>query len=298
MDTITVDLASDAEARACLALLPEARGAGAELLIARCDGVLAGAAAIGWQSWSRPSGFPTQIHVVPSHRRLGVGRRLLAAAADLAREETDGLWSFAPSPDDAPAAAFMTACGCRRMKRRHHFEGDLGALLADITPLLDRLRRRPAFQAPAIVPLAEAPLDEIAWLVSRELGGGPMGAMARLRHETRAGSADRSQAAITQGEVAGVILWRRDADDGATVSARVVGARWRGGPVNLLLLEAGLRAGQAEGVARVRFHCDEDVVDTLALARRAQAREVSVTASWYYPFDGDSRPSSLRPRTA
>jgi hypothetical protein len=180
----------------------------------------------------------------------------------------------------------MAACGFEARSRRHHFEGEVQALLDNITPLLERLRRRAAFEAPAIVPLAQAPLEELGWLVSRELGGGPMGALARLRRLTRPGSGalDRSQVAMIDEEVAGVILWRLEADGAAAVEARVVASRWRGGPINLLLLEAGLLGGKAQGVTRVRFHCDDGVADTLSLARRARAEELSVLTSYYYRF--------------
>ncbi|MBV8681851.1 MAG: GNAT family N-acetyltransferase, partial [Caulobacteraceae bacterium] len=122
INKIDVALASDQDARACLALLPEVAGAPVELLIARRGGELAGAAAISWQSWTTPAGFPVLIHVIPDHRRLGVGRRLLEVSAELAAEETDGLWSFSPVAGESEAARFMESCGFTPFRRKHHFE--------------------------------------------------------------------------------------------------------------------------------------------------------------------------------
>jgi GNAT superfamily N-acetyltransferase len=278
MAEITVSLASDQEARACLALLGEVRGAPVELLIARRRGALAGAAAVSWQSWLTPAGFPTTIEVVPDARRLGVGRRLLEAAADLAAEETDGLWTFGPVADDGDAAKFMAACGFSRLRRQLFFQAPIESLLGNITPLLNRLRRRTgAGPPPRIVDLALAQADQVARLVAREIGGPQPTPEARAAHRMRREGAgrDRSQAAVVGDAVAGVILWEIAADGVAVVEARVVGPPWRGGPVNLMLLEAGLLRGQAEGLSEVRFHCDESVKDTLALARRARAAEVA-----------------------
>ena len=288
MEEITVSLANDQEARACLALLPEVRGASVELLIARRGGALAGAAAIFWQSWATPAGFPVTIQVVPAERRRGVARRLLAAAAELAAGETDGLWSFDAIDEADDAACFMQAQGFRRERRQHYFQARIDALLENISPLLARLRRREgAGTAPLIVPLGEAPLDEIGWLVSSELGGGPFSAQARMRSQTAPESRvkDRSQVAMVGEKVAGVILWRIDVDEVAVVDARVVAAPWRGGAINLTLLEAGLLRGKEEGLLDVRFHCDEAVRDTISLARRAQAREIAKKATWYLPFE-------------
>jgi GNAT superfamily N-acetyltransferase len=288
MEGITVAVAKDHEARACLALLPEARDRSTDLLIARLGGAFAGAAALSWGNWTLPAGFPLTLHVVPDVRRRGVGRALLAAAADLAVPETDGLWTFQPLPESGEAAAFLRACGFSPRRRQHVFEGHVEALLANITPLLTRLMRRagPAAEA-RIAPLAEASVDDVGWLVSGALeGAAPFAISAWMRHQIALGegSLDRSQVALIEGKAAGVILWRLDKGV-AAVDARVVAAPWRGGPINLRLLEAGLLRCRAEGIETLRFQCDDTIKDTISLARRAQAKEISTTANWYYPFD-------------
>jgi GNAT superfamily N-acetyltransferase len=293
MEDVTVTVASDAEARACLALLPEVRGGTVELLIARRRGELAGAAAVFWRSWRRPSGFPLTLRVVPDARRRGVGRRLLAAAAGLAEAETDGLWSYEAVAEESEAARFMAAYGFTAHHRELHFQGTVEALLHDIAPLAARLRGRGGAASRArIVPLSLAPLEEIGWLVSAELGGGPARALARLRRRTvtDAESRDRSHVVMIDDSVAGAMLWGVAPDGVAAVEARVVAPGWRGGPINLVLLEAGLLRCQAEGVTRMRFHCDDTVRDTISLARRAAAQEIAARTSYYYEF-ADDRPS-------
>jgi hypothetical protein len=233
-------------------------------------------------------GLPVSVHVVPTERRRGVARRLLEAAADLSSEETDGLWTFNAYDEDDVATLFVEASGFQRQRRVHYFQARIDDLLGNIGPLLARSRRRGAGAAPLIIePLGDAPLDEIGWLVSAELGGGPAAAAARMRAQTAPDSRvnDRSQVARAGDAVAGVILWRIDPDDVAVVDARVVAAPWRGGATNLSLLEAGLLRGKAEGLTEVRFHCDDTIRDTLSLARRAQAREIAVKSTWWLPFD-------------
>ncbi|HEX4740966.1 MAG TPA: GNAT family N-acetyltransferase [Caulobacteraceae bacterium] len=276
MQEINVTRATDAEARACLALLPELAGGQPELLIARRGGDLAGAAGLVWRVRPDPRGFPLSIHVVPTHRRLGVGRRLLAAAADMAANETEGLWSRMTLDDDAPAVGFLRACGFTPRRQRLDFEAPVEALLSHLRPLLDRLRRRGLGGEATIVPLAEAPREDVAWLVTAELGGDPLRVAASVGHEHVEG-----MVALIDGRAAGAILWRRDGDL-AKVEARVVAAAHRGGPLNLLLLEAGLLAGAGRGVTRLSFYCDDTVRDTLKLAQRCAATQTSVGSLYYY----------------
>jgi hypothetical protein len=143
-----------------------------------------------------------------------------------------------------------------------------------------------------IVPLALAPADEIAWMVAHDLGGGPVDAERRIRARAamapeaggEARGLDRSQVILREGHAAGVIIWRVTDDGAAMVDARIVARRWRGGPLNLMLLEAGLSRGKAEGLTRVRFYCDDTVPDTLRLARRCDAVETRTLRHFYYPI--------------
>jgi GNAT superfamily N-acetyltransferase len=286
--SIRVDRANEAEAPACLALLPEARGLAVQLLIARRDDAIAGAGAILWRSWSAPYGFPLWLHVLPAHRAAGVGQALLAGAGALARRETRGLWSATPVPEGGPAARFLTACGFIAMRRERHFQMRGEVLLNHLAPMTDRLRARGRIPAQStITPLAQARLDEIGWLVSEQFGGGPVRALHGLRRRATMGpghEGDRSIVALHRGEIAGVMLWRI-VEGVAVVDARIVAPRWRGAWPNLVLLEATLRRAAAEGVAEFRFYCDESVEDTLKLAKRSGAEQVAAHIAYYYALN-------------
>jgi GNAT superfamily N-acetyltransferase len=274
-----IDLATESEAPAALALVPESRGLPCEWLIARVDGQLAGAAAIAWRAWGSPGGFPATIQVIPEMRRRGVGKALVAAAMELSAADADGLWSLGMHPTEGAVTDFLAACGFAPRRRQLRFEASFQALLDNVSSLAGRARK----SLPAethIVPLSEAPLEEAGWLLSREFGGGPFRALHGLKRRAAGDKDDRSQAMMVGVDLAGLILWRV-ADGVAQVEARVVAPAWRGGRTNLMLLEAGLVAGLAEGLTRMRFHCDETVRDTISLARRCGADELASGAYYY-----------------
>ena len=286
MDDIIVTLPPETEAAACLALLPEAVNSPVELLIAKRGYAVVGAAAIWWRNDSDPAGFPLAIHVLAPERRRGIGRWLLEAAIDLALDDALGFWSRSAAMDGAPDAAFLAACGFQPRRREHHFEAAIDALLADVGPKARRLRDRGRVPDDVrIVPLAEAPLEEVGHLLSRELGSVPARVLERLRRRADAPEdiADRSRVAIRNGQVEGAILWKIQ-DGVAIVEARVVHPRNRGGWLNVVLLEDGLVRGKAEGLERLRFHCDETVRDTLSLAKRCDAVEAEPRAYFYLGF--------------
>jgi len=284
MPTIAVKLAPESEVAACAALLPEVNSPKAEFLIARCDGAFAGAAAVAWESWTQPAGFPLWIQVLPAFRRKGVGRALVEAAAEFIQGETGGLWSHEALRDDSSATAFLQACGFQNLRRQHHFIADIDPLMANIEPSLARLRQRDRIPSDArVVPLAEAPIDKVGWLVSAELGSGPLRVIERLRHAAAAGATsrrERSIVAMEGSDVTGVLICSVK-DSVGVVDAWVTAPGWRGGWTNLLLLEAILSQGKADGYDAFRFHCDETVKDTMKLARRSGASETATLSLFY-----------------
>ncbi|MGH6992397.1 MAG: hypothetical protein ACRED8_07660 [Caulobacteraceae bacterium] len=285
MEAVRVERARESEAACCLALLPEAHGLPAVFGIARRGGEFAGAAAISWRSWQDPPGLPVAIQVIPRHRRAGVGQALFSWCADLIAGEADGLWSFAAMPLAGETAGFLWSMGFRPEKAIRYFCGGIARLLADLAPLAERLRsRRRVPPGLAFAPLSEDLAEEVGWMVSRELGGGPISALHRLRRRAASGppdGPDRSQVVLVDGAVAGAVIWRID-EGAAIVDARVVAPPWRGSALNLLMMEANLRSGLAEGLSEIRFYCEAENRDTISLAERCGAAEQPPTALWRY----------------
>jgi hypothetical protein len=199
------------------------------------------------------------------------------------------LWSLAGAPLDSPSARFLEACGFARRSREYHYQVGVESLLADIGPIAERFRARGHIPAAAeILSLSEddAPLDEIAWLVSRELDSNPLVNAQNLRRR-REDHADRSLFARLEGELAGVLLWRI-VDGVAVVDARVVSKRRRSGWANLAMLEKALKRGQTESLQHIHFFCDEAIHDTISLAQRGEGEEFDVKGRYFLDFGGIS----------
>ena len=288
-DHIAIRLASENEAPACLALLSEVRDVPAEFLIARANGEFAGAAAIVWRNWSNPGGFPIHIHVLKAHRGKGMGRALLNHAVSLASGDTDGLWPVKPVPEDSEAAQFMQACGFQLRRKHLFFEAKVENLLSQVSPVVARLRRHKRIPENArIIPLHEAPIDQVGWLVSADFGGAPIQSMAKLQQRlssTGTIKRDCSNIAMLGGEVAGCLIFQieeRGGRDIAVVDVRVVAPEQRNGWASLMTLEAGLLRCQALGVNEFAIDCDDTNRDTLSVSRRSKAIEVKRNALYYY----------------
>lgn len=259
--------ADEAERAACCAFAPEAADPRVVLLVARQDGDFAGVAAIQWESRMSLAGFGLQIRVLPALRRRGIGRALAAAAKAHCRGEAAGLWSARSHRLGTPAAAFLEASGFHAARGHHHFQVALGDFQAQIRPALDRARRREGERAPLrIVTLADAPLREVAWLVTAEFGAGPGGLLGLL---AQARTRDRlSQVALAGDGVAGALLGVAHGDR-VHVDAWVVAPAHRRGVASLALFDAAVDAALAAGIGEITFDCEDTVRDTVRLARRA-----------------------------
>jgi GNAT superfamily N-acetyltransferase len=283
MSSITVAAASEAESAACIALIPQLRRTEAEFLVARRDGALVGAAGVVWRSWQHPAGFPFAVEVIPAARRQGVGRRLAAAAAQMAAGETDGIWSLSSVDESNPAAAFLRACGFEARRRQFHFEIETAAATSNFRAVAQMMRARGRIPADArMIPLAEADMEAVAWLVSAEFSTGPVGLLQRLRQGERGPGFDPARSlALMQGDrLAGVVLCSLEGRV-LEVGARVVAPAWRGRWASVLQLEAIANYAYDDGGEVVRFSCDETVRDTLGVARRSGAAEVAATAHYF-----------------
>ena len=182
MAALKVSAARTDEFAACLALLPEVRDMPVELLAAHREGEIVGAAALGWESWTRPAGFPVAVHVVPGARRSGVGRALIEAALDLIDGETDGLWSLGNLDEESAAASFARACGFKAEKRVLHFHMETRIFHDHLSRIVEHLRRRKRISADArAVALRDADMEGVARLVATELGSSPRRLHARFR---------------------------------------------------------------------------------------------------------------------
>lgn len=290
---IEVRHAVDADMRACRMLLPMAFTAGSapELVVAVRRGAVAaehslvGACALSWCNAPKPEpepgGFPCMLHVVPSHRRRGIGRVLIEAAVAWCRSDTTGLRSWLPVPDASEAAAFLEGVGFGCHHRTLHFETGLAPFHVIVDGLRGRMQRTGRLlQDARIVPLAAAPAWDVAALVAPEFAA-PHAAILRRLSPTALDAFDlqRSVALYVGSDLAGVLIYSWHGGD-VEIEVIVVSPAFRAGAANVLLLEAATRTALDGGAERFRFFCDERTRDTLGLARRAGASPTRIDAEY------------------
>jgi GNAT superfamily N-acetyltransferase len=251
-------------------LLPDAvaAGDGIQCFVAQRDGATVGVAALACRPSRQPDGFPFALSVIEPFRRQGVGRALVGAVADEARRwGMTILWPYF-DVEDGIAAAFLRAVGAVPVKQAFHFEGDASTLHGVVRPIARRLRARLRENA-AIVPLAEAPAEQVAALHRQYLGGSTAVLVARARGEGEtAFSPAHSVALVVDGRVGGAVLYAFEGDI-ARVDAVIVAPPYRRSGATALLMDGALERGLADGPHRIRFWCWEDTHDTMKFARRA-----------------------------
>jgi len=280
--TVVVGSAREDEARACRMLLPAAhRDPEPEVLVARGPGgAILGAAALQWQGWRTPPGFPLLVEVVPSARRRGVGRALVEAAAALATGEAPGLWAWDLLAEASKAARFLAACGFAPRTRVRDYRVEVAAAASVASAVVARLRERGRVPPGArVVPLREADLAAVARLVTWELGTAPTDLRARLAAGTAEFNLDHSLALLAGSHLAGAVLIRWEAEPVA--DAIVVAPAYRGGWANALMLDAITALGRAVGATHFRFIAEQGVRDTVKLASRAGGEVIEERVGYY-----------------
>ena len=272
----TVRLAQDAEARACRLLMPEAFSANyaPELWVA-LDPVgseVVGAGAVGWQPIPPGPGFPVQLHVIPSHRRRGIGSLLLQTIVDACTGHTKRLHSWSNEAEGSPAAAFCTAAGFVPRSRMLEFDADLARFYAMIGPIHGRLAKSGKIASDLrVVPLREASLQHVTQLVSSQFADVPLSTVMALSQGLINYDQDKSAVLLRGNEVKGALLYMWN-DGNPIIDVNVVAPELRRGPANVLLLEAATRNALEGGGISFRFRCEEHVRDTVNLARRSGAK--------------------------
>ena len=284
--SVQVHLARPVDTAAARMMLPEAFTASPApvLFAARKVGVPSplGVAALSCATIGRdPDGFRFALTVAPPYRGRGVGRALLeAVVAECRRWGVRGLWSWQRVADGS-GADFLRALGFERVKRFLHFEADLSRLGPSIRPARDRVARTGGVPANVrVVALPEAPVDAVALLHQRHLGGDPSVLRARIAgHGPDPFCREHSHVLMAGDDVAGTILSSCDGPV-SNVEAYVVDSGWRRSRAGVLLAEATLSGGLATGITHIRFACWEDVQYTMKLAARAGGR-VTATEGQY-----------------
>jgi GNAT superfamily N-acetyltransferase len=290
-ESLEVRRAEDDEARASRLLLSEVFGVGQApdlwVAIDRETSLLVGAAAIGWQPVFEPPGCLLHLHVPAPLRRRGIGRALVEATARACAGQTPCLHSWMAVSDGEAAAAFLSAVGFEPSRRALEFAAT-GSDYAKAKVALDRLAA--AGQIPRgfrVVPLGEAPAEDVARLVAEHFRDAPVAALSGLARGVSSHDREKSVVLLDGDAVRGALIYRWN-DGDPSVDAWVVAPESRGSIASFLLLEAAVRQALESGAQRFRFTCSDDNTNTIGLARRAGATLVASRATYTRRLPGRS----------
>jgi GNAT superfamily N-acetyltransferase len=221
--------------------------------------------------------FGVRLRVVRTRRRAGIGRRLLDAVREqAAAHRCPNILATANELGEPDARPFLTAAGFTAVQRLTVVESTIAAARDTVVPLAARVRASGRMPAGArIVPLSQAPADQVARLYLEHLahspGASPLPVAEILRHPRYA----ESPVLLDADGVAGFLLWYIDAKRTGHLPARVVAPRWQGSTVNVLLLAHALADPHADTVDAIRWEIPENNADTTKLAGRLGARPIS-----------------------
>jgi len=279
--TVTVRIPVGAERKACRMLLPEVasdpRWTAFLLATTGSPAQVVGAVAhVPVIERDGTAGTRLAIRVVRPFRRRGLGRAIIeAVAAEVENRGPRLLVMFDPTahPEATP---FLTRCGFARVERESTFTADWAASRERLITPLRRLESRGAVPAGArIVPLAEAPLDELVALHVSLIGGTPEGMTAMLKTRRSATIREHSQVLLVDGRPLGLILGGTHGGVG-TIEAKLVSPTLqtrglaRGWP-DLMLMGEGIRSADQDAPTSLRFACRESNRPMMRLARHLNA---------------------------
>lgn len=211
-----------------------------------------------------------RMHVVPPFRRQGVGSQIVEYLADNGTRSISGIVEIEKEP---AAEAFC---------KRNRFERveSLTTVEADMSEMRDYTARLCArFELPAgaqVVPLSEAPVDQVAGLHAQHVAQeGELNQWRGLVAHTP--EMNISPVVMMDGRVAGILLGKLEGTT-AVVHTRVVAPGYHGSWVNVMLLAEALDIGWAHGARRARFSYTDSNQDTQKLAKRFRAEITGVIA--------------------
>jgi len=258
---------------ACRMLLPETfkRGLKPDALLAFDRHRPMALGAVAFQTRKHETALH-EIRVIRTHRRLGIGRRLLDSI------KTSAMTAFAEAQAHPEAGPFLVANGFASVSRMLVVEVDLDPMIAEMARLRDRAIRSGRVPASArLVSPREAPAAEAVALYQAITAGRWIHPAHLEASLTDPRIADISSVLLVDGHVAGMVVVRsRPENDRVHVQARAVMPAFRGGWANVLIMADALEKGRAAGIRRIRFDSMDDNQDTLKLARRFHADTIAI----------------------
>jgi N-acetylglutamate synthase-like GNAT family acetyltransferase len=223
------------------------------------------------------------VHVPKPFRRRGVATALIDHLAAHARAQQFRSLAVLLEPGDRDGAlAFLSARGFQTVDRMTTFEARVERMAAWLFERRRWLIDRGEIPGTArIVPLSEAPIEAVAELHARSIGGVAPHLAASFTELARSPDGRDTVVLLIDGVVRGYHRVEFRGDLSMTHALAVTedlrdggaGSGWAG----LLLLADRVEEGERRGTVRSRFSCLSTVRPTLRLAKIFQADIVSIS---------------------
>lgn len=281
------------ELRACRLLLPEvfAHGASGLLVAVGSESFrFLGAASFQLLDNAPEPAWQAHVHVVRTHARRGVGRRLMGAIVARAREQQVARIEATVHGDDAGAASFLGAIGFRLSSRVRVFESDVETAWREAEDLRRRLLDRGRIPADVrVVPLSDAPREEVIALLAAPAGdassdSSALPQLAWSDHWCRPAVMEMSPVVMHGDRAVAVVIAERT-HDVVTVSWRVVASAYRSGWANIVLGHAALDRMRRSAARTMRFTSTSLTPDTERMTAVFGVREVAQRRHYTLPLE-------------
>ena len=217
------------------------------------------------------------VQVRETHRRHRIGRALLEGLITVARDGGAKQLRSPPLDETSAGFQFAMASGFEAGPATLTFEvpmENLGRMTALYKSVVARGK---VPNSARVIPLSEAPREEVFRLVLDHFGFSSQHVAERLRGTEHGFSQTLSRVAVMDGKVIGALLLTYQKAL-ATIDATAVLANYRHSWVNLALKASVVKDLQARRVEKLRFSANAEAhPDTINMARRLKARELRKT---------------------
>ncbi len=209
------------------------------------------------------------VQIAESHRRSGIGRALLENLVRVAREVGVKQLRSSPLEEKSPGFQFALACGFKASPPTIIYEASIDDCARVTQPIYERLRKRGKIPDGAqVLPLSEAPREDVCRLVLDNLGFSSEHVAQRLRGTEHGFSQTISRVALIEGKLVGAILITYQKAL-ASVDATAVLRQHRHTWVNAALKYSLVEELIARDVKMIRFSANSaDHPDTANMAAR------------------------------
>ena len=196
------------------------------------------------------------LRVAQPYRRRGIATALVRLAmAESSQQRMKALYAIQAVESESDEANCWSALGFTSHLACHHYELDPKQFCDRISPLIRRMQAHGWIpQEARIVPLAEAPIEPVADLSTRYVGGFPRAIRTRLQGKgPHAFCRVRSKVLMFGDRVVGVLLANATGPEISSVEVMAVVPDLRLGWANLLLKHHAAEEAVSAGRLAIRF---------------------------------------------